>query len=84
MRIIYSPTLLFFPNPASEYITLLLEESTISSITITDLKGSTIASEENINTSQKNVSVNAMRPGLYLIKVIDTNGYTTVKKLVIR
>ena len=76
--------LAIFPNPASEYITLLLEESSISSITITDLKGSTIASEENINTSQKNVSVNAMRPGLYLIKVIDTNGYTTVKKLVIR
>jgi glucose/arabinose dehydrogenase len=72
------------PNPASEIVHILSDSDTISSYSVYDLKGSELLSEKNIKQSRTTIAVNAISPGLYLLKVTGTDGTSVVKKLVIR
>lgn len=71
------------PNPASAYVNLSFKTETIASVTITDIKGSILSSEENLNTSEKSISISALSKGMYLVRAISESGFTSIKKLII-
>ncbi|GHC54689.1 glucose dehydrogenase [Ulvibacter litoralis] len=72
------------PNPASESVHFITESGTFSSIEIVDSKGSVVLSEENINASEKNISLTSLSEGIYLAKITAENGNFSIKKLIIQ
>jgi glucose/arabinose dehydrogenase len=76
--------LTMIPNPASDQVRLTLKDDLISSISIYDLKGSVLISEENISLSEKKVSVGNLSNGIYLVKITSANGKSFLKKLAIK
>lgn len=77
-------TFTFFPNPADNRLTIQLSNDSISSITVSDIKGSILFSEDNINTLQKDISVASLANGIYLLKVTTETNNTFIKKLVVK
>ncbi len=73
-----------FPNPASESVTLKLQNNKIEAISITDVKGSIVLSNSNLNTSRTELNVSDLNTGFYLVTVKTVTGYNIVKKLVIK
>jgi glucose/arabinose dehydrogenase len=73
-----------FPNPASESVTLKLQNNKIEAIFITDVKGSIVLSNSNLNTSRTELNVSDLNTGFYLVNVKTVTGHNIVKKLVIK
>ncbi|WP_040253673.1 PQQ-dependent sugar dehydrogenase [Psychroserpens mesophilus] len=71
------------PNPASDNLNINSDNNTINSISITDLKGSMLLSQQNISVSDKNIDISFLSKGIYLVKIEISNNTTTVKKLVV-
>lgn len=59
-----------YPNPATKYINIALEE-TITSKVIYDLSGKVITKEAN---DQKSITVDHLNKGLYLLEITTTSG----------
>ena len=55
----------------------------ISKIDIIDLKGAIVFSEKNLSLSEKNISLNSMKSGVYIVKILSENGQSIFKKLII-
>ncbi len=72
------------PNPTSENVSFSITNDKIGSITIIDLKGSILSSEDNLSTTQKTISVSNLNSGLYFVKISSENGQSTVKKLIVQ
>lgn len=73
------------PNPASDSIELRFNNNDIiSAISILDLKGSVIYSEENISLSEKQISISHLSNGVYLVKTTTESGQSLIKKLVVK
>jgi hypothetical protein len=75
--------LVMTPNPASEYVSLSIENDQIYTVAIMDIKGSLLITEDNLSVSEKNIRISSLSSGLYLVKVISVSGKSIVKKLVI-
>lgn len=77
-----SPAILY-PNPFNSYLSIKSDKG-IKSVEIINTIGTTILTyEEN---SQPNITLHTEKisEGIYIVKVIETNGYTTTKKLIKR
>lgn len=74
---------ILFPNPVSDSFTISMENDTISTIKISDIKGSLLF-EFDVNNSTKTISTNTLTQGIYLVRVTNNAGLTAVKKLVIQ
>lgn len=72
------------PNPAKNQITITSDILNIATVIISDLKGSVLISEENINTKTKSISLNSLSAGLYITEIRSENGSRLVKKLIIQ
>ena len=72
------------PNPASDSLSVSINNSLISSITILDLKGSVIITESNISTSEKIIPIQTLNSGIYIVKIKSENGKSIIKKIVIK
>ena len=72
------------PNPASDSLHVSINNNLISTITILDLKGSILITEENLFVSEKTISINSLKSGIYIVKIISEKGQSIVKKLVIK
>lgn len=70
------------PNPATETVSLSVSNDTIQKVTLVDIRGSILFSEENVSVSQKAYSIASLSEGIYLVNVVTENGNTFVKKLV--
>ncbi|MBL4663057.1 MAG: choice-of-anchor B family protein, partial [Flavobacteriaceae bacterium] len=66
------------PNPVSDVVSIQSREEAISSISIHDISGKLIFSEENLNTQNKTISVSSFSKGMYFITL---NNQVTVKIL---
>ncbi|MCH2488609.1 MAG: PQQ-dependent sugar dehydrogenase [Flavobacteriales bacterium] len=71
------------PNPASEAITIAMTSDTINSIVITNIRGSIVYEASALSTSEKNIAVNGLSNGLYLVRITSEGGETSIKKLLI-
>ena len=74
----------FFPNPANEKISLQIENDTFASVSILDIKGSVLFSEENIAQQHKDIDISTLSQGIYLLKVTTAGNNSFTKKLVIQ
>jgi choice-of-anchor B domain-containing protein len=72
-------SVVIFPNPSSDVITISSKNQVITDITIFDLLGNKIYTESNINVENKVVNISSLNSGLYLVKI---NGNTTRRLIV--
>lgn len=71
------------PNPASERITVSIENDQIHEVSILDIRGSIIQSETAVSSSEKSINVSTLSRGIYLVKIVSTSGKASVKKIII-
>lgn len=71
------------PNPASSSVRILLNGHLMSKIDIIDIKGAIVYTEENLSLSEKNISLESIKSGIYIVKVLSDNGQSIFKKLII-
>ncbi len=71
------------PNPASERITVSIENDQIQTASIIDIRGSVVHTEAAISSSEKSIDVSSLSQGIYLIKIVSASGKAFVKKLVV-
>lgn len=71
------------PNPTSNNVRISIDRYLISKIDIIDLKGAIVFSEKNLFLSEKNISLELMKSGVYIIKITSDNGHSVFKKLII-
>ena len=71
------------PNPTSNNVRILLDGHLISKIDIIDLKGAIVFSENNLLISEKYISLDTMKSGVYIVKILSENGQSIFKKLII-
>jgi len=72
-----------FPNPSRSDITISTEER-LAQISIYDLQGRILVNSIVAQGNKHTIDLNALGAGIYMIKVIDTNGEIGVKKFVRR
>lgn len=71
------------PNPTSNNIRISLDKHLISKIDIIDLKGAIVFSEKNLSVPEKNISLESMKSGVYIVKILSDNGHSIFKKIII-
>jgi hypothetical protein len=79
-----SENITIYPNPTSNFITISTKENSISSINIYNILGKEILKVNTIISNQLEVNLTDLSSGIYLIKVTDSNGKSTLKKVVKR
>lgn len=73
-----------YPNPASDSLNIKsTNNSTIKSINIYDLKGSTVLTVDDLKVSNSKISINSLQSGIYMVKVTSNNGVSIIKKLIV-
>lgn len=73
-----------YPNPASDSLNIKSSNNAIiKSVIIFDLKGSTVLTKDNLNISEKMISINSLQSGIYMVKVTSEKGSTIIKKLIV-
>ncbi len=73
-----------YPNPTSNFITISTKENTISAIEIYNILGKEILKANTTNSNQLKIDLSDLSSGIYLIKIIDSSGKSTLKKVVKR
>ena len=69
-----------YPNPVSDYLTVESTSSAMQRVELFDLKGRLILSENALD-NEHNLSVSALNPGTYILKV-KTNTGVSVKRII--
>ena len=77
-----SLTFSLLPNPAHNYLTIQTENTTGALLQLNDMQGRQILTA-NLSSSNYRLDTGHLSAGLYLVKVIDLNGRSGVRKLVI-
>ncbi len=73
--------LMVYPNPAKEFIYINLSESKIKEYAVFDILGKQVLSKKN-QENLENISINSLRKGVYLLKVIDENNAILISKFI--
>ncbi len=77
-----------FPNPAQEHTTVSFSSAiTIDVITVFDIHGrliQTISGNHALQGNSYDVNVSTLQPGLYIIKVLDVEGVSYEKQLIVK
>ncbi|MCG2420053.1 PQQ-dependent sugar dehydrogenase [Aequorivita sp. F47161] len=77
-------TLSMLPNPASENVSFSLNNEQLNSISLFDVRGRLIISEENIFNSEKTISISNLKSGIYFAKITSTKAQNIIKKLIVQ
>jgi len=80
----FSKNIAIYPNPTSDFITISAKNSTISTIEIYNILGKEILKVNTTNSNQLKIDLSDLSSGIYLIKIIDSTGKSTLKKVVKR
>jgi len=72
------------PNPASETISIQIENASIHSVQVLNISGRMIISEDQIGNTRFELNVSHLQQGLYLVSLLTEDGRQLVQKLVIR
>jgi hypothetical protein len=77
----------FYPNPASDFVTITLKDSTnsLSIIIVYDVMGKMILQKKTIGTiTSDTIDLSSVNPGIYFIEVQTENNTKVVKKLLVK
>ncbi|MEP2934990.1 MAG: spondin domain-containing protein [Gilvibacter sp.] len=72
------------PNPAQDVVNIEAKNNSLSSITIFNTLGKQIKQFSNVKAASLQVDLSDLVSGLYLVQVIDTNGNSSIKKMIKR
>ena len=74
-----------YPNPAKDVVTVNLNNLSIynNSVSVTDLNGATVIRKEAQNGSAIKLNVSQLQPGVYMVKVVGTDGTVTQGKIMV-
>lgn len=72
-----------YPNPSNEEINIKSETESIATITIFDINGREMYSDNRISNASKTIDVSSFSKGFYLIEVTSERGSSNVKKLIV-
>lgn len=64
-------TMIVYPNPAEDYIVIQRENSNKASLSISDMNGKTVYSEE-LTTTTTRINIDFLEPGMYVVKTGNT------------
>ena len=78
-----SDEVIIYPNPANEVLTVNLKGNQSSKITIMDLSGREIFSQQTDGTSLVTINIEAFAKGTYLLNTVSDNK-VWVKKIVVK
>lgn len=81
MRDGYNAICRVFPNPAMDNI-YIESDTTISRITIQNLMGAHVDDHFNINDFTKEININGLNPGIYIITIRFGHGETIIRRMV--
>jgi hypothetical protein len=71
------------PNPASEKVTVIWNKNTTNThVSVIDMSGKTVYTDEGLNGYQTEIDLNAMNNGLYFIRVQSDESLTTERLLI--
>ena len=74
-----------FPNPASEHVTILINEETVSGVDLYNVMGVIEADVAWIHSPQRiELDLKETRPGIYYVKILLDNGQVVTKQLLLR
>lgn len=74
-----------YPNPAQNEVTITSSNSNfIKAITIYDIVGKTILSQDGNNEFIQTINTSELNSGIYLLQITDSNNQQTTKKLIIK
>ena len=68
-----------YPNPTSDGITIRVDGFRMNAVEIYNLNGALVADQSNLNTGRMTMNVNHLPTGLYVVRVLTDEGYTTRK-----
>ncbi|MBK9284197.1 MAG: T9SS type A sorting domain-containing protein [Sphingobacteriaceae bacterium] len=72
-----------FPVPANDQFNLVIENGSISQISIFDQNGKAVYSNNLVNQNEVTVSTENFANGIYLVKIQNSEGFVLTKKIVI-
>jgi pimeloyl-ACP methyl ester carboxylesterase len=72
-----------YPNPATDYLTLVSHEALFNELIIMDLQGRIIVSHKTQGTTV-DLDLTGLNPGNYLVNIILSNGKSGTKSVIVR
>lgn len=72
-----------FPNPATDYLTLISHEALFNELIIMDLQGRVMGRHKTQDTTVE-LDFTGMNPGNYLVKILLSNGKSGTKSVIVR
>lgn len=81
-KLISSSDVAVFPVPATEQVTVAVNNTQISAYALVDIQGRVIVSGENINNNITSVNVSGLTSGTYLLRVSTPKGEATQKVII--
>ncbi len=72
-----------YPNPATDYLTLVAHEALFNELVIIDLQGRIIVSHKTQDTKVE-LDLTGLKPGNYLVNVLLSNGKSGTKSVIVR
>ena len=75
-------SIVLFPNPSTDRLTIASDNITMNSVVITAMDGKIIYSNQTVNTSKLELDTSSYQGGIYMVSITTTNGTGFVKKLV--
>jgi hypothetical protein len=72
-----------YPNPATDYLTLVTHEALINELFIMDLQGRIILSHKTQGTTV-DLDLTGLNPGNYLVNILLSNGKLGTKSVIVR
>jgi uncharacterized repeat protein (TIGR01451 family) len=74
----------FYPNPVSDWLTISVRgNATIAGVTVYDVLGKTVFTQQASNLSTQTVDLSAVSKGMYLIEVTTDTNHKVIKKLIV-
>jgi hypothetical protein len=58
-----------YPNPASDFVTINSNDESIRSVRIVNISGQTLEMFNNLNQTQIQLDLSAMKPGIYMVAI---------------
>ncbi len=80
----FSKNIAIYPNPTSDFITISAKKYAISTIKIYNILGKEILKVNTTNSNQLKIDLSGLSSGIYLFKIVDATGKSTLKKVVKR
>ncbi len=81
----YNNKMSVYPNPATNNIFVSMDRSvsSIDEVNILDITGKLIINVAGVNASEKNIEINNLNKGIYLVNVLLSNGAKATSRLIV-